>query len=377
MYNFIATTTFGLEATVKREVIKLGFENISVLDGRVNFSGDATTLVRANLWLRSADRVQLVMGEFKATTFEELFQGVKKLQWGDIIPINGNFIITGKSVKSTLSSVPACQSIVEKAVVEKLKEKYKIDYFSKSEETYKIQVSLLRDVATITIDTTGAGLHKRGYRANSVTAPLKETLAASLIELSYWRPDRVLLDPVCGSGTILIEAAMMGKNIAPGLNRRFVSEDWGVIPEEIWKEERKKAFEAINYDYDNKFYGSDFDPEAIKVAKENAIEAGVDELITFEVKPFKDVTLPCDYGVAICNPPYGERIGILEEVHQLYRDMGKLFGANDTWSTYVITSDEDFEKLYGKRANAKRKLFNGMIKTDYYQYYGRRPERNK
>ncbi len=375
MYNFIATTTFGLEATVKREAIKLGFDNISVLDGRVNFSGDATTLVRANLWFRSADRVQLVMGEFKATTFEELFQGVKKLPWGDIIPINGNFIITGKSVKSTLSSVPACQSIVEKAVVEKLKEKYKIDYFSKSEETYKIQVSLLRDIATITIDTTGAGLHKRGYRANSVTAPLKETLAASLIELSYWKPDRVLLDPVCGSGTILIEAAMIGKNIAPGLNRRFVSEDWGFIPEKIWKDERKKAFEAINYDYDNKFYGSDFDPEAIKVAKDNAIEAGVDELITFEVKPFKDVTLPCDYGVAICNPPYGERIGILEEVHDLYRDMGKLFGSNDTWSTYVITSDEDFEKLYGKRANAKRKLFNGMIKTDYYQYYGRRPEK--
>lgn len=376
-YNFIATTSFGLEAVVKREAQTLGLKNITVEDGRVNFSGDFSDLVKANMHLRCAERVLLNLGEFKASTFEELFQGIKKIDWASIIPIDGNFLVTGKSVKSTLTSVPACQSVGEKAIVEKLRQKYNIERFSKSGELYKIQISLLKDKATITIDTTGQGLHKRGYREASGSAPLKETLAAALVNLSYWRPDRVLLDPVCGSGTILIEAAMMGMKIAPGLNRKFVSEDWGIIDSKLWSDARKEAFSQIDYTYDNKFYGSDIDEMSIKIAKANAEDAGVSELITFECKPFNEVKLPCDYGVAIMNPPYGERIGILEEVHDLYRDMGTLFRNNDTWSTYIITSDEEFEKFYGARANAKRKLFNGMIKTDYYQYYGRRPSRDK
>lgn len=375
MYNFIATTSFGLEAVVKREAQNLGLKNINVQDGRVNFSGDFSDMIKANIHLRCAERVLINLAEFKAHTFEDLFQGVKKIDWASIVPIDGNFHVTGKSVKSTLSSVPACQSVSEKAIVEKLRETYKVDRFSKSKELYKIQISLLKDVATITIDTTGEGLHKRGYREASGSAPIKETLAAALVSLSFWKPDRVLLDPVCGSGTILIEAAMMGMNIASGLNRKFAAEEFPVIPKELWAEARKDAFSKIDYSYSNKFYGSDIDPQSIKIAMQNAEEAGVADLIEFSCKPFNEVTLPCDYGVSIMNPPYGERIGILEEVHELYRDMGRLYGANDTWSVYVITSDEEFEKFYGKRSNAKRKLFNGMIKTDYYQFYGKRPEK--
>ncbi len=373
MYNFIATTSFGLEAIVKREAIDLGFENIKVEDGKVHFTGGLDALVKANLWLRSADRILLVMGIFEATTFEQLFDNVNKMPWYDIIPKNGRFIITGKSSKSILSSVPACQKITEKAIIEKMKQKYKVNIFEKSAETYKIQVALLRNQATISIDTSGEGLHKRGYRPNTVEAPLKETLACALINLSYWNKERMLLDPVCGSGTILIEAALMARNIAPGLSRKFVSEQWGFIPTEVWKKERKEAFSKIDYDYVGDFIGSDIDPKAIELATNNAIEAGVDDTIKFYNKPFNEVTLEQDYGVAICNPPYGERIGVLEDVHNLYRDMGTLFRNNDTWSAYIITSEESFEKLYGKKADKKRKLFNGNIKIDYYQYYGKRP----
>ncbi len=375
MFNYIATTAFGLEAVVKRNAIKLGLQNISVEDGRVNFSGELEDLVKANIHMRFCERILINLGEFKALDFEDIFQGVKKIDWADILPEDANFIINGKSVKSQLSSVPAIQSVCEKAIIEKLKQTYKIERFKKTGVTYKVLISILRDKATITIDTSGDGLHKRGYREASGSAPLKETLAASLVDLSYWRPDRTLFDPVCGSGTILIEAAMMGKNIAPGLNRKFAAENFEFIPKNLWAVARKEAFSQINHDYDVMFYGSDIDADLIEIAKENALEAGVADNITFECKPFNEATLPCDYGVAIMNPPYGERIGILEEVHQLYRDMGNLFGANDTWSVYVITSDEGFEKYYGTRANAKRKLFNGMIKTDYYQYYGKRPDK--
>lgn len=375
MYNFIATTSFGLEAVVKRNAINIGLKDITVEDGRVNFKGDLSDLVKANINMRFCERILMNMGEFNAYEFEDLFQGVKKIDWAKILPIDANFIVNGKSVKSKLSSVPACQSVSEKAIVEKLKETYNVDRFKKTGVTYKILISLLKDKVTVTIDTTGEGLHKRGYREASGSAPLKETLAASLVDLSYWKPDRTLFDPVCGSGTILIEAAMIGKNIAPGLNRKFVAEDFEFIPKNLWAIERKEAFSKINHEYKTMHYGSDIDADLIEIAKENALEAGVDDVITFECKPFSEATLPCDYGVCIMNPPYGERIGILEEVHQLYRDMGKLFRSNDTWSVYVITSDEQFEKLYGAKANAKRKLFNGMIKTDYYQYYGKRPPR--
>ncbi len=371
--NLIATTTFGLEAIVKRELEKLELKITSTQDGRVNFTGDLSAIAKSNLWLRSADRVLLNMGEFKVLEFEELFENTKALPWETIIPEDANFIITGKSVKSKLFSVPACQSIVEKAIIEKLKTKYKINRFEKTGVTYKIQVSILKDIATITIDTSGDGLHKRGYRENSVTAPLKETLASALIDLSFWKPDRVLIDPTCGSGTILIEAAMIGRNIASGLGRKFVSEEWNFIPSKIWKNERKKAYEVIDYDKEIKMYGYDIDYKNIKIAEENAFKAGVDDCIKFEHKEFKKLSLNDDYGVIICNPPYGERIGSLIEVENLYRDMGKLMSTNNTWSFYTITSHEEFEKLYGKRANKKRKLYNGKIKIDYYQYYGERP----
>ncbi len=375
MYNYIATTAFGLEAVAKRNAVKLGLQNISVEDGRVNFSGDLSDLVKANIHMRFCERILINLGEFNAYEFEDIFQGVKKIDWASILPIDANFIVNGKSVKSKLSSVPAVQSVSEKAIVEKLRETYKVDRFKKTGVTYKLLIGILKDKVTVSLDTSGDGLHKRGYREASGSAPLKETLAASLVDLSYWRPDRTLFDPTCGSGTILIEAAMMGKNIAPGLNRKFSAEEFEFIPKNLWADARKEAFAQINHDYDVMFYGSDIDADLIEIAKENALEAGVADNITFECKPFNEATLPGDYGVAIMNPPYGERIGILEEVHQLYRDMGKLFRANDTWSVYVITSDEAFEKHYGQKAHAKRKLFNGMIKTDYYQYHGRRPEK--
>ncbi len=376
-FDFIATTTFGLESTVKREVKDLGFQNIKVQDGKVEFTGDLRDMARANIHLGSADRVLIKLAEFKALEFEDIFQNVKSIPWAELMPSDANFLISGKSVKSKLSSVPACQSVTEKAIVEKMKEAYKMSIFPKSGAKYKVLISILKDVATVTIDTSGEGLHKRGYRENAVKAPLKETLAYSLIELSYWKKDRILLDPVCGSGTIAIEAAMKAKNIAPGLSRKFVSETWSFSDPKVWKEVRAEAFAAIDVDFTPKIYASDIDPKNIEVAKENAYNAGVDDCIVFECKAFKDVELPGDYGVTICNPPYGERIGILKEVEDLYRDMGKLYQANPTWSFYCITSHEEFERIYGKRADQKRKLYNGMIKIDYFQYYGLRPPRKE
>lgn len=374
--NFTATTTFGLEATVKREVLNLGFNDITVSDGCINFSGDESAIPKANIWLRSADRILLVMGKFEALTFDELFENTKALPWDLWIPKDGNFIVTGKSVKSKLFSVPDCQSIVEKAIIEKLKTKYKINWFEKTGSKYKIQVSILKDIVSITIDTTGDSLHKRGYRVAPVTAPLKETMAAALIELSFWKKDRILLDPVCGSGTIPIEAALIAKNIAPGLSRKFVSEDWENINKNFWKEERKNAYTKIDINAKTQIYASDIDPKAIEAAKHNAKEAGVDDCIYFDTKSFNQIDLPGNYGVVVCNPPYGERIGNLKDVEQLYKDMGKKFSRDKTWSVYVITSNEDFEKLYGKPADKKRKLFNGNVKTNYYQYFGQKPPKN-
>ena len=375
--NLIATSTFGLEAVVKRELKNLGFEKQTVLDGSIEFEADISDIPRLNINLRSADRLLLVMGKFKAFSFTELFDETTKLPWGDILLVDANFIVTGKSIKSTLYSVPDCQSIVEKAIVEKLKKKYKINWFEKSGAVYKIQVAILKDNVTLTIDTSGAALHKRGYRESQVIAPVKETMAAAMIDLSFWRKDRLLLDPCCGSGTIPIEAAMIAKNIAPGLDRKFVSEDWGIIDAKYWKDARKAAFSAIDNDIVTRIKASDIDPKAIEIAKRNAENAGVDDMIDFEVLPFNKVRLSEDYGVCISNPPYAERMGVLDEVEQLYRDMGRLFCANKTWSVYIITSHEGFEKLYGKRADKKRKLFNGNVKIDYYQYFGERPPKNK
>lgn len=371
--DLIATTTFGLEAVVKREIQSLGFENIKTFDGRVEFTGDERAIVKSNLWLRCAGRVWVKVGEFTADTFDSLFEQTKALPWGDWIPEDGKFTVVGKSVKSKLFSVPDCQAIVKKAVVEKMKTKYDVDWFDETGAEYTIQVGILKDVVTLAIDTSGSGLHKRGYRENAMIAPLKETLASAMVQLSFWRKDRILLDPFCGSGTIPIEAAMLARNIAPGLGRKFASEGWERIDPKIWKEERKAAYQAIDYDIVPELYGSDIDEDAIKIAEENAVKAGVDDCITFEVKSCKDIVLPGDYGVLITNPPYGERIGELKEVEDLYRALGAIMKGNPTWSTYLITSMEYFETLFGRKADKKRKLFNGRIKTDYYQFEGPRP----
>ena len=374
--RLIATSTFGLESCIKREAQRLGFENIKAFDGRVEFDGDESDIVKANIWMRFPSKILIKMGEFKALTFDSLFESVKALDWGSWIPVDGKFTVIGKSVKSTLHSVPDCQAIVKKAVVEKLKLKYHVDWFDETGADYKIQVALLNDIATLTIDTSGDSLHKRGYRQNAMDAPLKENLAAAMIDLSYWRKNRILFDPMCGSGTIPIEAAMIARNIAPGLNRSFACDSWKRIDKSLWKQAKIEAYKAIDYDFPLKIYGSDIDPDAIELAKENAEKAGVDDCIEFSVKPLKDATLMGDYGCMITNPPYGERLGELKTVEELYRTLGRLMATNPTWSSYVITSMEYFEKLFGKRADAKRKLFNGRIKTDYYQFYGPRPPKD-
>ncbi|KAB3532467.1 THUMP domain-containing class I SAM-dependent RNA methyltransferase [Alkaliphilus serpentinus] len=373
--ELIATAAFGLEAVVAREIKDLGYEDMIVENGRVVFTADLEGICKSNLWLRTADRVLLKVGEFKATTFDELFEKTKALPWHQFIPEDGEFPVVGKSVKSKLFSVSDCQAIVKKAVVEKLKVKYKKEWFEEKVGKYKIQVALLKDVATLTIDTSGDGLHKRGYRSLSNVAPIKETLAAGLILLSYWKPDRVLIDPLCGSGTIPIEAALIGKNIAPGLNRSFVSEDWPLIPKNLWWQARKEAHDLAKYDLPLRIYGSDADGEVLSLARYHITEAGVDEDVHVQKLRLQDLSSRFEYGCIICNPPYGERIGEKREVEALYRDMGKVFGKLDTWSHYIITSNPDFQDLFGKKADKKRKLYNGRIECTYYQYYGPRPPR--
>jgi len=376
--QLIATATFGLEAIVAREVEKLGYEDISVENGKVSFTADESAICRTNLWLRCADRVLLKVGEFKALSFDELFEKTKALPWGDIIPENAIFPVNGKSINSKLSSVPDCQAIVKKAIVEKMKQKYiHRQWFEESGATYSIEVALLKDVATLTIDTTGPGLHKRGYRTLSNKAPLKETLAAALISLSYWNPDRVLIDPFCGSGTIPIEAALIGKNIAPGMNRNFSSEDWGIVPKKLWADARKETHDLAKYDRPLRIYGSDVDGDVLSMARHHAKEAGVDEDVHFQKLSVADLRSRFDYGCIITNPPYGERIGEREEVEELYKTMGKVFGEMETWSKYVITSHKGFEQLYGKRADRRRKLYNGRLECQYYQYQGPRPPRRE
>ena len=372
--DLIATTAFGIEAVTKRELGKLGFEKVKVSDGRIDFTGTLRDIPRTNIWLRTADRVLIKMGEFKALSFDELFEKTKALPWDEWIPEDGNFIIEGKSINSKLYSISDSQRIVEKAIVEKLKTKYKRDWFDKTGVTYKIQVGLLKDIATLTIDTSGEGLHKRGYRDRAGDAPIKETLAAAMILLSFWNKDRPLFDPFCGSGTIPIEAAMIGKNIAPGLDREFVSEGFENIKEEYWVEERKKAFKAIDNDVRLNIMGSDIDKRSLLRSRDNAANLGLEDDIRFFMKDMKEVDILDDYGVLISNPPYGERIGEREDIIQIYKDLGRKMNALDTWSVYVITADPNFESIYGKKADRKRKLYNGRIKVDYYQFYGPRPK---
>ena len=371
--ELIATATFGLEAVVKREIEALGYRIIKTENGKVTYTGDERAIVRSNLWLRTADRVLLKMAEFEAREFEELFQQTKALPWEQLIPIDGKFTVTGTSVKSTLHSVPACQSIVKKAIVEKLKEFYSVETFEETGAEYTVKATLLKDRVTLTVDTSGVGLHKRGYRTSDVTAPIKETLAAAMIQLSFWRDDRLLIDPCCGSGTIPIEAAMIGRNVAPGINRHFASEEWELIPEKLWKEERKSAFEAMDYDKELNIYGFDINMKAVEAARANAEEAGVDDCIVFKKADARKLRPEGKNGIVITNPPYGERIGEKEEIEGIYAGFRKFFSENPDWSLFMITTDKEAEeKAMGRKAERRRTLYNGRLETCYYQFHGKR-----
>jgi len=375
--KLIATTAFGLETLVKWEVEDLGFEDMAVSNGKVEFSAEIADIPRANMWLRCAGRVQLKMGEFRATTFDELFEQTKALPWEDWITRDGQFTVLGSSVKSQLGSFRACQSIVKKAIVERLRHAYKVSWFRENGPEYTVKVSMLRDVATLTIDTSGSGLHKRGYRADFGDAALKETLAAAMVKLSFYEPERILLDPFCGSGTIPIEAAMLARNIAPGIQRDFASEAWPTIGLKPWKDARREAEGAIRRDIEVQIFGSDIDPAMVELSKNNAQKIGLAEDIVFEEKDVRDVWIDKPYGVVITNPPYGIRMGEFAEINQLYVSLHKTFRKKKGWSVYVLTADTKFPD-YFKRAkpNRVRKLFSGPLEVRYYQYYGERPPRD-
>lgn len=367
--QLIATAPMGLEAVVAREVKALGYEDMMVENGRVTFTGDEMAICRANLWLRSADRILIKMGEFKATTFDELFEGTKALPWSDWIPENGEFPVEGRSHKSQLSSVPACQGIVKKAAVEKMKQRYRTEWFPENGARYVIEVSLLNDVATLTLDTTGPSLHKRGYRKLVTEAPIKETMAAAIIQLSRWRPDRPFYDPFCGSGTFPIEAAMIGWNLAPGLRRSFSAEPWAAIGQNLWREAREEAFDLVQDDVPLEICGSDMDRSAIDVALAAAKAAGLGKELRFEVAPVAKASLRGDYGCLVANPPYGERLGDPESVQLALRQFGSLLAGHPTWSAFVISPSRQLEHYFGRTADKKRKLFNGRIECNLFQFF--------
>mgnify|MGYP000241763907 CR=1 FL=1 len=375
--ELIATTTFGLESLVKEEVKKMGYQITRVENGQVCFKADLEAIVKTNLWLRCAERVLLKIGEFYATDFDQLYEKTKQLPWQDWLTVDAEFPVSGKSVKSTLHSVPTCQSIVKKAVVDKLKTKHSKKWFDEDGPLYRIQVALYKDRATLTIDTSGDGLHKRGYRDLSTQAPLQETLAAAMVYLSRWDSDRIIIDPFCGSGTIPIEAALIGKNIAPGLKRNFVSENWPQIDAHIWKNIRLEAESKKKKNTEPRLIvGMDIDDNVIGIARHHAEKAGVDGLIHFQKSAFSDFQTSRKYGYIITNPPYGERVSDKKGVEELYSLMGDKLLQLDTWSFYILTSYQEFESVFGKRASKRRKLYNGGIECQFYQYYGPWPPRN-
>ncbi len=375
--ELIATATFGLEAIVAQEIKELGYEEVTVENGKVTFTADESAICRTNLWLRTADRIRLKVGEFKAVTFDQLFEQTKALPWADLLPRDAAFPVDGKSVQSTLFSISDCQAIVKKAVVESMKKRYHAEWFKEDGPLYRIEVSMLKDLATLTIDTSGPGLHKRGYRIEGSEAPLKETLAAALVLIARWQPDIALIDPLCGSGTIPIEAALIGQNIAPGMNRNYISEQWPTIPREHWREARKETHDRANYNLELDITGTDIRSDLIETARENAAEARVEEQIHFQARPLSELSSKKKYGKVICNPPYGERLSSMKAVENLYQQMGKQFKKLDTWSYYIITAHENFEALFGKKASKRRKLYHGNIKVQYYQYFGPRPPRKQ
>lgn len=379
-FELIAPCHFGLEAILKREILDLGYEISKVEDGKVTFWGDAGAIAYANIFLRTAERVLLKVGEFTAYTYEELFEKTKALPWEDYIPENGKFWVTkAASIKSKLFSPSDIQSIMKKAMVERMKMKYHLSWFEEDGASYPVRVSLMKDVVTVAIDTTGVSLHKRGYRKLQSKAPISETLAAALIMLTPWKKDRILVDPFCGSGTFLIEAAMMAANMAPGMNRSFLAEDWkNVIPRRAWYDAHDDASSLVDANIDMDLQGFDIDGDVVKAAKENAADAGVDHLIHFQKRPVHELRHPKKYGFIITNPPYGERLEEKAELPALYRQIGEVYEALDSWSMYLITSYEDTEKYIGRKADKNRKIYNGMIKTYYYQFLGPKPpKRNR
>lgn len=375
--ELIAPCHFGMESILKREIQDLGYEISLVEDGRVTFWGDAQAICDANVFLRTAERILLKVGSFKATTFEELFEKTKALPWEDYIPKNGKFWVTkAASVKSKLFSPSDIQSIMKKAMVERLKGKYGIQWFSEDGAPYPVRVFLMKDIVTVGIDTTGVSLHKRGYRQMTVKAPITETLAAALIMLTPWKKDRILVDPFCGSGTFPIEAAMMAANIAPGMNRSFTAEEWtNLIPKKAWYDAIDEAEDMIDRNVDVDIQGYDINPDAVKAARQNAIDAGVDHMIHFQERSVADLRHPKKYGFIITNPPYGERLEEKADLPELYKAFGDSFKRLDSWSAYMITSYEDAEKYFGRKADKNRKIYNGMLKTYFYQFQGPKPPR--
>ncbi|MBR6222727.1 MAG: class I SAM-dependent RNA methyltransferase [Lachnospiraceae bacterium] len=373
--TFTALCHFGLEAVLKREITDLGYDIAAVEDGRVTFTGDEGAIARANIFLRTAERVMIRVGEFKAYSFDELFENVKALSWEDYIPENGRFWVTKATTKnSKLFSSSDIQSIVKKAMVERLKDHYGISWFSEDGDDYPVRIFIHKDVVTVGLDTSGVSLHKRGYRAMTAKAPISETLAAALLMLTPWKKDRILVDPFCGSGTFPIEAALMGLNIAPGMDREFTAENWtGIVPKKAWYDAITEANDIIDRESKLTIQGYDIDSEVIKAAMANAKAAGVSEHIHFQQRAVKDLSHAKKYGFIITNPPYGERLEEKEALPALYGELGAAYKGLDSWSMFVVTSYEEAEKYIGRKADKNRKIYNGMIKAYFYQFYGAKP----
>lgn len=379
-YTIMAPCHFGMEAVLKKEIYDLGYDIKEVMDGRVIFEGDEEAIARANVFLRTAERILIVVGDFMATTYDELFEGTKAIEWADYIPEDGKFwVAKAASVKSKLFSPSDIQSIIKKAMVEKLKKTYRVEWFREDGDVFPLRVFLTKDRVLIGLDTTGESLHKRGYRKLVSKAPVAENLAAGLIMLTPWNKDRILVDPFCGCGTIPIEAAMMAANIAPGMNRKFTAESWKhLVPRKFWYECVEEANDLIDMSVDPDIQGYDIDGDMIKSAKENAIAAGVGDLIHFQKRPVAELSHAKKYGFIITNPPYGERIGDNDEVIKIYQELADSYKKLDAWSCYVITGYADAEKFMGKKADKNRKIYNGMLKTYYYSFLGPKPpKRNR
>lgn len=371
-FDLLVPCHFGLEAVLKREIYDLGYEITKVEDGRVTFEGDEEAICRANIFLRTAERVMIQVGRFKATTFEELFQGIKNLPWEEYIPEDGKFWVKkASSINSKLFSPSDIQSIAKKAMVERMKQKYHKEWFKEDGAAYPVRIFLLKDEVTVALDTSGDSLHKRGYRTMTSKAPLTETLAASLIMLTPWRKDRILVDPFCGSGTFPIEAAMIAANVAPGMNRDFTAEEWtNLIDRKLWYECVKEAEDMIDTTVKVDIQGYDIDGDVIKAARENAKRAGVEHMIHFQQRAVADLSHPKKYGFIITNPPYGERLEDKADLPELYTQIGQAYQRLDSWSMFLITSYTDTEKYIGRKADKNRKIYNGMLKTYFYQFLG-------